>query len=196
MCECERVGGFPGPHCPYDPAFDFPEVFAPEDMPDSIPDAGDTPQLRRNNVDGNRRPWNGVDYAEFTEDHKRKIRAHYAALVKGIDYEVGLILEALRYKGLLDNTIIVFATDHADYLGAARSEQDACSAYSLEIEVSEPRGAEMQNSSFTDTRNLQMKSFGEVLAAIVGIAGGFGERATRKRGQAETTQRRATGRLS
>ena len=109
--------GFPGPHCPYDPAFDFPEVFAPEDMPDSIPDAGDTPRLRQNNVDGNKRPWNGVDYTEFTEDHKKKIRAHYAALVKGIDHEVGLILETLRSKGLLDNTIIIFATDHADYLG-------------------------------------------------------------------------------
>ena len=30
--------GFPGPHCPYDPAHDFPERFNPEDMPDSIPE--------------------------------------------------------------------------------------------------------------------------------------------------------------
>jgi arylsulfatase len=110
--------GFPGPHCPYDPPSDFPEVYDPEDMPASIPEApGDTPLLRQNNIEGNKRPWNGVDYSEFTEEHKKKIRAHYAGLVKGIDYEVGLILESLRSQDLMDNTIIVFATDHADYLG-------------------------------------------------------------------------------
>ena len=110
--------GFPGPHCPYDPPEDFPEVFPPDAMPASIPEAeGDTPLLRKQNVDGNKGPWNGVDYTEFTEEHKKKIRAHYVGLVKGIDYEVGLILESLQAKGVLDNTIIIFATDHADYLG-------------------------------------------------------------------------------
>ncbi len=111
--------GFPGPHCPYDPAADFPEGFPfdPADMPDSIPDAGATPKLREANIAGNRRPWNGVDYTEFTEADKKKIRAHYAGLVKQIDYEVGQIIATLRANGLLDNTIIIFSTDHADYLG-------------------------------------------------------------------------------
>ena len=62
-------------------------------------------------------PWNGVDYTEFTEAHKKKIRAHYAGLVKQIDYEMGQILDALREKELLDNTIIIFSSDHGDYLG-------------------------------------------------------------------------------
>ncbi len=110
--------GFPGPHCPYDPAHDFPHRYDPDDMPDPIPEAeGDTPLLRQGNIDGNKRPWNGVDHTVFNDPHKKKIRAHYASLVKGIDHEVGEIVEALRTKGVLDNTIIVFATDHADYLG-------------------------------------------------------------------------------
>ncbi|RME56814.1 MAG: DUF229 domain-containing protein, partial [Caldilineae bacterium] len=50
-------------------------------------------------------------------DHKRKIRAHYAALVKQIDDEVGAILAALEEQGQLDNTVIIFASDHGDYLG-------------------------------------------------------------------------------
>ncbi|MEE8362622.1 MAG: sulfatase-like hydrolase/transferase, partial [Dehalococcoidia bacterium] len=111
--------GFPGPHCPYDPAPDFPGAldFKPEDMPPAVPDAGDTPLLRQANVDGNRRPWNGVDHSEFTDAHKLKIRAHYAGSVLQIDYEVGQILEALRSNGLLDNTVVILATDHGDYLG-------------------------------------------------------------------------------
>jgi arylsulfatase A-like enzyme len=111
--------GFPGPHCPYDPSPDFEgNKFDPAAMPDAIRESsGVTPRLRQQSIDGNKRPWNGVDYTEFTDAHKRKIRAHYAGLVKQIDHEVGQILEALRGKGVLDNTVIVFATDHADYLG-------------------------------------------------------------------------------
>ena len=110
--------GFPGPHCPYDPSPDFPETFEPADMPDSIPEVpGDTPQVRARNIEGNKRPWNGVDYTEFTEAQKKKIRAHYAGSVKQIDHEVGEIIESLREAGQLENTVIVFASDHGDYLG-------------------------------------------------------------------------------
>lgn len=110
--------GFPGPHCPYDPTPEYLDEIDLEKMPKPIPEvAGETPELRRRNIEGNRRPWNGVDYTEFTADQKRKIRAHYAALVKQIDYEVGQILDTLRAEGLLEQTIIIFASDHGDYLG-------------------------------------------------------------------------------
>ena len=110
--------GFPGPHCPYDPAPDFPETFDTDDMPNSIPEVPeDTPLMKQACIEDNKKPWNGIDYSEFTEDNKKKIRAHYAGLVKQIDYEVGEIISTLREKKLLDNTIIVFATDHGDYLG-------------------------------------------------------------------------------
>ena len=110
--------GFPGPHCPYDPAPDFPDTFDPDNMPNSIPEVPeDTPLMRQAYIEDNKKPWNGVDYSDFTEDNKKKIRAHYAGLVKQIDYEVGEIISTLRKKQLLDNTIIVFATDHGDYLG-------------------------------------------------------------------------------
>lgn len=110
--------GFPGPHCPYDPSPEFLDTVDPERLPPAIPEVeGDTPQLRRRNIDGNRRPWNGVDYTEFSDTHKSKIRLHYAALVSQIDHEVGQILDALEGKSLLDNTVIVFSADHGDYLG-------------------------------------------------------------------------------
>jgi arylsulfatase A-like enzyme len=109
--------GFPGPHCPYDPAPEFLSEIDPAAMPEPIPDAGDTPRLREQNVAGNRRPWNGVDYAEFSREQKLRIRAHYAALVAQIDREVGAIVAALSEDGLLDDTIIIFASDHGDYLG-------------------------------------------------------------------------------
>jgi arylsulfatase len=109
--------GFPGPHCPYDPAPEFLEGIDPDAMPEPVASSGDTPKLRERNVAGNRAPWNGVDYAEFTRAQKLKIRAHYAALVKQIDYEVGQILAALRERNLLENTVVILSSDHGDYLG-------------------------------------------------------------------------------
>jgi arylsulfatase A-like enzyme len=110
--------GFPGPHCPYDPNPEFLEGLDPAAMPEAIPEVpGAADKLRQSNIDGNRQSWNGVDYTEFTEAQKRKLRLHYAALVKQIDYEVGQILAALREQNLLENTIIIFASDHGDYLG-------------------------------------------------------------------------------
>ncbi|MEE3233707.1 MAG: sulfatase-like hydrolase/transferase [Candidatus Latescibacterota bacterium] len=110
--------GLPGPHCPYDPSPEYADRFSPEDMPKAIPEVpGDHPILTSQNVEGNKQPWNGVDYTEFTEQQKAKVRAHYAGLVKQIDDIVGDILKALKDQGQLDKTVIIFSSDHGDYLG-------------------------------------------------------------------------------
>ncbi|MBT5874936.1 MAG: sulfatase-like hydrolase/transferase [Candidatus Latescibacteria bacterium] len=110
--------GFPGPHCPYDPNEEDLAGLDEKDMPEPIPAVPDNaPGLRETNIVGNRMPWNGVDYEEFTPAQKRKIRLHYAALVKQIDDEVGDIISALRETGQLDNTLIIFSSDHGDHLG-------------------------------------------------------------------------------
>lgn len=110
--------GFPGPHCPYDPNDGWLAGVDEAKLPQAIPEVpGNAPKLRQGNINGNLKPWNGVDYTEFTEEQKHKIRLHYAAEVRQIDYEVGQILAALEEKGLLDNTVIIFASDHGDYLG-------------------------------------------------------------------------------
>lgn len=109
--------GFPGPHCPYDPAPESLAGLDPAAMPAPVPDAGDTPKLRAANIAGNRLPWNGVDYGDFTGEQARRVRAHYAALVRQIDDAVGAIVAALREANLLENTVIIFASDHGDYLG-------------------------------------------------------------------------------
>ena len=87
-------------------------------MPEAYPVGEDQPpDFVEGNVRGSRSPWNGVDYTEFTTAHKMKIRAYYAALVKQIDDKVGEIIQALKDTGRYDNTIVVFCSDHGDYLG-------------------------------------------------------------------------------
>lgn len=112
------VISFPGPHCPYDPAPEFLEGLDPDAMPPAVPDVpADAPGVRQQNIEGNRGGWNGVDYTEFTDAHKRTIRLHYAALVRQIDHEIGRIMDVLARRELLDNTVIICVSDHGDYLG-------------------------------------------------------------------------------
>ena len=110
--------GFPGPHCPYDPCQEFLDQVDPAQMPPAAPFVeADTAITRRRNIEGNKRWWNQADYSVFTDAHKRKIRQHYAAEVNQIDVEIGAIVEALARRGVLENTVIIFASDHGDYLG-------------------------------------------------------------------------------
>ena len=109
--------GFPGPHCPYDPPIEFADLYRPEDMPDSIPATDDSRLFRELVINMTKRPWNQVDYTDFQEHHKRKIRAHYAALVHQIDQGIGRIVAALNASRFRDDTVIIFASDHGDFLG-------------------------------------------------------------------------------
>ncbi len=112
------MAGFPGPHCPYDPVEEFLQEVDESKLPEAVPGVdADSGRLRQVNVEGNLRPWNAVDYSEFPVEAKRRIRKHYAALVKQIDYEVGQVIEALKAIGQYDNTVIILSSDHGDYLG-------------------------------------------------------------------------------
>jgi arylsulfatase len=109
--------GFPGPHCPYDPPIELADLYRPEDMPASIPATDDSRLFRELVIGTNKRPWNQVDYTDFQDHHKRKLRAHYAALVHQIDQGVGRIVAALNASRFRDDTVIIFASDHGDFLG-------------------------------------------------------------------------------
>src|SRR4029078_4231857 len=46
--------------------------------------------------------------------------AGYAAMVKNLDDNVGRVLDHLKTRGLLDNTIVVFTSDNGGYIGIDR----------------------------------------------------------------------------
>jgi arylsulfatase A-like enzyme len=58
-----------------------------------------------------------VHLPEPSAEQSRRQRAHYYANVTMIDTQVGEIIDALEARGDLDNTIIVFTSDHGDALG-------------------------------------------------------------------------------
>lgn len=59
-------------------------------------------------------------YADLDEEGWIDLIAHYLGLCSLVDAQVGAILDHLRQRGELDNTIVVYLSDHGDMMGAHR----------------------------------------------------------------------------
>jgi arylsulfatase A-like enzyme/uncharacterized membrane protein len=58
----------------------------------------------------------GAAPAEDSEDDKRQVIALYDGALNLLDREIGRVLDYLRDNGLLENTIVVFTSDHGENL--------------------------------------------------------------------------------
>ena len=59
----------------------------------------------------------GYSFSEMKEDDHRLIRAAYWAMCELIDTQVGRMIETLKRTDQLENTIIIFTSDHGEMLG-------------------------------------------------------------------------------
>ncbi len=84
---------FPGPHNPWD---------ITERMKDSV-EGRDCPAA--------------VDSRIEDQEALQEVRRNYTASVENIDRWIGIYLDHLREAGQLDNTLIIFSSDHGEMLG-------------------------------------------------------------------------------
>ena len=106
---------FPGPHNPFDSPSEYRELYTPEEMPLAIMDPPVepvSPQVKR--------LLNGSRLQNMTECQNRVMRSYYYAKVSHIDHGIGLVMKALEEKGLMDNTWIIYTSDHGEMLGDHR----------------------------------------------------------------------------
>ncbi|GKX28207.1 sulfatase [Vallitalea longa] len=102
--------GFPDPHHPFTP----PEDIAKEFMDIPLPDFARVEDIV------NDKPSKVVKTMKSRFVEKEDCAAAYRntmASVHLIDIAVGKIINHLKEKGLYDDTIIIFTSDHGDYLG-------------------------------------------------------------------------------
>lgn len=59
-------------------------------------------------------------YEDFTSEQIAEIRWGYHTAVAYADEEIGRVLDALAAKGLAQNTLVIFCSDHGDMLGDRR----------------------------------------------------------------------------
>jgi len=103
---------FPGPHDPFDSPKEYRDMYKPQDMPAGIMD---------------KPTWPVPPYVDFvmnwsalhgmTREQKQMIVVFYYAKVTLIDHAIGMVVTALKDRELLDNTWIIYASDHGEMLG-------------------------------------------------------------------------------
>ena len=113
--------GFPGPHTPIDPVKKYADLYLPRRLPQAV---GSREEL-------DRKPWeqrkqfeywhiddndDGIWLSDATAEKIARLRGHYYGNITMIDDKIGEMLAALEQKGVLDNTIVVFTSDHGNML--------------------------------------------------------------------------------
>lgn len=110
--------GFYGPHHPYVPSGRFAKMYDPDDVPPfrrAEDDIAKKPPEYALYFKAEHHKYRGFDRA--SDEAFRKMKAAYCGMVSQIDWQVGLIIEALERKGVADETIVVFLSDHGEFLG-------------------------------------------------------------------------------
>ncbi len=68
-------------------------------------------------------------------DLTETMRYYYASIQWGVDSQVGRILQTLEKKGLAENTIVLFTSDHGDFMGEHRMVRKAMFHYDALLHV-------------------------------------------------------------
>ena len=110
--------GFYGPHHPYVPSGRFAHMYDPDQVPPFHRAEGDIankPPEYRLYFETPDHKYRGFPGA--SEQTYREMKAAYYGMVSQLDGQLGLTLDALDAHGLADNTIVVFTSDHGEFLG-------------------------------------------------------------------------------
>jgi len=107
------------PHQPYTPIKKWADMYDPASiqLPGSIaqpPD--DLPLFLRSWRNNEKRPVNLIEAARDETIYRRYI-TYYYALVTEIDYYIGQIIKTLEETGLDENTIVIYTSDHGEFVG-------------------------------------------------------------------------------
>lgn len=121
---------FQDPHNPYVAPEPWASQYARPNMPSPVPEATDfrhkppfyaslpKGDFYGKDSDLQDRGWGDCRIQpELRPEQILQVRAAYYGMVSLMDHHVGRLLDALAQRNLLDETLIVFTTDHGDYLG-------------------------------------------------------------------------------
>jgi arylsulfatase A-like enzyme len=115
--------GFPGPHPPFDPPQRLIDLYAGRDSPPPPTVTEEEKQQLTPTYKAYRQMTikQNHDAVKWKEDPSAaelsRLRTYYDANVTLIDEQIGRIIDQLEAKGYLDQTIIIFLSDHGEALG-------------------------------------------------------------------------------
>jgi len=103
------------PHSPYDDhPLEMRDLIDPSKIPDPVTVPGETSSKPL----GIRREYERRgSFRGLSPEDIREMRLGYYTSIALLDLEIGRVLEALERKGIVENTLVIFVSDHGDMLG-------------------------------------------------------------------------------
>lgn len=102
------------PHPPFSPPTPWHKLYRAPDMPlPKMAEDNESLYLYTNRIQNR---YKGRDAGRDLRLHQL-IKAYYWATISFLDFQVGRLVDTLRELGRLDDTLIVFASDHGEFLG-------------------------------------------------------------------------------
>ncbi|MEM8861706.1 MAG: sulfatase-like hydrolase/transferase [Chloroflexota bacterium] len=96
------ISGFYSPHAPWVVPQRFLDLYDRDSLP--FPNFSAEEEAKRQALG-------------WTDDYLREDKQGYYAMVSEVDHHIGRVIEKLRQTNQLDNTLIVFTSDHGEWLG-------------------------------------------------------------------------------
>lgn len=107
---------FPGPHHPYDcEGTKYSDLYNLEDL--SVPETTYKDLDQKPNHFKEMDAYAHIYTKDFTREQYLKTKRSYYANMSLIDDKVGQVIELLKEKNAYDDTLIIFSTDHGDFMG-------------------------------------------------------------------------------
>jgi len=105
---------FPKPHSPYDPPRPYDAMYDPRKVP---PPVGGIEDLRARGLDLLCGRYDQHLWGALSPAAKQTVKASYYGLISFQDTQIGKLLDFLREKDILDDTVILYTADHGDMMG-------------------------------------------------------------------------------
>ena len=99
------------PHLPFEVEDPWYSLYSPNDLPRRIEHPGSGKPLFHAAIR------KSLGTARLTEAEWQEITRVYYAMISRVDDQLGRILRALEQSSLANDTIVIFLTDHGEYLG-------------------------------------------------------------------------------
>jgi arylsulfatase A-like enzyme len=113
---------FYDPHHPFVAPREYLDRYDPASLPAPIGEPAGLPAKPPIQADASRESYAGLarGFAAYSPEELRETVRAYYAMVSLVDDETGRILAALDERGLADDTVVVFTSDHGEMLGDHR----------------------------------------------------------------------------
>ena len=105
----------------------------------------------------NEESYKEVRYKDLNDQDKKNLIAVYLGMCAEVDHNIGRILACLENRNLLENTLIVFTSDHGELLGENKFWGKLGwwdSSYRIPLMISNPSGSTFQIEDFSESVDL------------------------------------------